>query len=256
LLWFLLLLPSLHAAGQTAERAERGDARELRRDGLLAAQEQAERGRPPVDQRLLLGVAYTDAESGERRWAIPFEYRVRFNERRTYLKASGDGYVDSRSDEGDASGLANVNLAVTHRLAEGWRGTLGITLPTGGEVGSERGRERVGLSYERDLWERWSGLIKLQLVRYDADPEPGESRMRRQGLVQIAYTFDADTLALAQFERFHRPGVTSASVATLGYQMSVGRTASGPVVGALTFSRGLSEGLRDTTIELDVCLKF
>jgi hypothetical protein len=110
LLWLLSVL-SFNALAQTAvERAERAEVRELRRDSVLTAQEIAEPR--PVDYKLLLGAAYTDAESGERRWATPFEFRLRFNDRRTYFKVSGDGYVDSRptaDDETDpASGLANV----------------------------------------------------------------------------------------------------------------------------------------------------
>jgi len=255
-LFCLLLSLSLEAAAQTAaERAERADVRELRRDGLLAAQAFAERFRP-VDYKLLLGAAYTDAESGERRWATPFQFRARFNERRTFLKLSGDGYVASRSDDGNASGLANVNVGVSHQLAEGLRGALGVTLPTGGEVGSHRGRERVGLSYAHALWGGWSAELEAQLVRFNADPAPGESRVRRQALVQVAYNFDPSTLALVQLERAYRPGVSSASVATVGYQMPVGRTAGGVALGVATFSRGLTAGTRDNTIELDVCLRF
>jgi hypothetical protein len=253
----LLLLLSLDAAAQTApERAERADARELRRDGLVTAQEFAERARPAVDYRLLLGVAFTDAESGERRWATPFQVRARFNERKTYLKVSGDGYVDSRLGDEHASGLANLNVGVGHRLAEGLRGFLGITIPTGGEVGSERGRERAGLSYERTLWGAWSGLIEAQLVRYDADPDPGESRVRRQALMQVAYSFDPSTLALIQFERIYRPGVSSASVMSLGYQVAIAENAAGPIFGVLMLSRGFTAGAHDTTIEFDVCLRF
>jgi hypothetical protein len=112
------------------------------------------------------------------------------------------------------------------------------------------------LSYERALWRQWSGAIEGQLVRYDADPEPGESRIRRQLLGQVAYNFDSDTLALVQLERSYRPGVTSASVASVGYQMAIGRTSAGPVLGVLTVSHGLTSGTQDNTIELDVCLRF
>jgi hypothetical protein len=250
-------LLSFNVAAQTAsERTERGDVRELRRDGLLTAQEVAERGHPPVDYRLLLGAAYTDAESGERRWATPFQFRARFNDRKTFFKVSGDGYVDSRSDDGHATGLANVNAGISHRLAQGLRGALGITIPTGGEVGSKRGRERVGASYEHALWGKWSGALEAQLVRYDADPGPDESRVRRQGLAQIAYSFDSFTLALAQLERVYRPGVSSASVAAFGYGMPIGRTAGGVMVGVVTLSHGVTAGVHDNTIELDVCLRF
>jgi hypothetical protein len=255
----LLSVLSFNALAQTSvERAERAEVRELRRASVLTAQEIAEPR--PVDYKLLLGAAYTDAESGERRWATPFEFRLRFNDRRTYFKVSGDGYVDSRptaDDETDpASGLANVNVGVGHRLAEGWRGFVGLTIPTQGEVGSQRGRERVSLSYEHALWGRWHGLVKAQLVRFDADPQPGESRYRRQGLVQLAYSFDPFTLALVELERAARPGAGSASAATVGYQMPIGRTAGGPLLGIASYSRGLTAGARDHTIELDVCFRF
>ena len=213
-----------------------------------------------VDYRLLLGAAYTDAESGERRWATPFEFRARFNDRKTYFKLSGDGYVVSTppaEDETDsASGFANVNVGIGHRFAEGWRGFVGLAIPTHGEVGSRRGRERVMLSYERVLWDKWSGLVKAQIVRFDADPQPEESRYRRHGLVQLVYSFNPETLALVQLERAHRPGVSSASAATFTYQMPIGRTAGGPLLGIVNYSRGLTEGVRDNTIELDVSLRF
>lgn len=160
-------------------------------------------------------------------------------------------------DETDsASGLANVNVGIGHRLAEGWRGFVGLTIPTDGEVGSRRGRERVSLSYERGLWDKWSALIKAQVVRFDADPGPGESRYRRHGLVQLVYNFGSETLALAQLERAHRPGVSSAGAATFTYQRPVGRTAGGSLLGIVNYSRGLTEGVRDNTVELDVCLRF
>lgn len=213
-----------------------------------------------MNYRLLLGAAYTGAESGERRWATPFEFRARFNDNKTYFKLSGDGYVVSQPTAGDetdaASGLANVNVGIGHRLAESWRGFVGLTIPTHGEVGSKRGRERASLSYEHGLWDKWSGLIKAQIVRFDADPAPHESRFRYHGLVQLAYNFEPNTLALAQLERAHRPGVSSASAVTFTYQMPIGRTAGGPLLGLVNYSRGLTEGVRDHTIELDICIRF
>ena len=188
------------AAQTTADRA---DVRELRRDALVSAQESAERDRLPVDFRLILGMAYTDTESGERRLATPFQWRARFNERKSYIKFSGDGL----------------------------RGWVGVTLPSGGEVGSSDGRTRVGASYEHVLYGPWSAQIEGQLVRFLSDPEPGESALRRQLLGQIVYSFDSNTLVLGQLERAYRPGVA-------------------------TLSRGLSDRAHDTTIELDIGLRF
>jgi hypothetical protein len=251
----LLLMLACEAAAQNApQRGEGADARELRREALVTAQERTEPH--PLDYRAILGVAYTDAESGETRWATPFQLRARFNERKTFVKLSGDGYVASDLGESRLSGLANLNLWLGHQLAEGWRGAAGITLPTGGEVGSERGRERVALSYERALWGAWSGGIEAQLVRYEADPAPGESRVRRQLLGQVAYDFGSSRLAIAQLEHSHRPGVLSATVATVVYQWAIGRSAAGPMLGVVSLSHGLSTGWEDDTIEFDLCVRF
>ena len=114
----------------------------------------------------------------------------------------------------------------------------------------------VALSYERALWGAWSGGIEAQLVRYDADPAPDESRVRRQLLGQVAYDFRSSRLAVAQLERSYRPGVLSATVATVGFQWAMGRSAAGPMLGVLSLSHGLSSGLQDDTIEFDLCLRF
>jgi hypothetical protein len=242
-----LLTASCGALGQQ-------DGRDLGRDAVVAAQDSGER--PQRDYKLHLGAAYTDAQSGERVWATPFYFRVRFNQRRTFIKLTGDGYVASRSDEGRRDGIANVNASLVQRLAEGLRGELGITVPTGGDAGSRRGRERLGLSYERTLSGPWTGLAGARLVRYDADPGPGESRIRRQGLLQLSYSFDASRLAFGQLERADRPGVSSATAAAVGYQWPVGRSAAGPTLAILTFARGLSRGAHDSTLELDFSFRF
>jgi hypothetical protein len=250
----LALLLAAEAAAQTAP--DRTEVRELRRDGLITAQEAAEADRP-VDYKMLAGVAYTEAENGERRWATPYQLRIRFNRGKTYLKFSGDGLVSSRTDEGEASGLANINIGIGHRLAKGLRGTFGVMMPTAGEVGSQHGRARAGLSYEYEFTKQWHAAIEAQVARYADDPDPGESRIRRQGLVQGSYVFHGDTLALVQFERIYRPGVSSASVVTVGYQRPIGQTARGrPVLGIATLSHGLTAGREDTTLELDVSWRF
>jgi hypothetical protein len=248
-LFYLLAAVSFGAAGQSALQDDR-----LGRDSAVAAQDRVER--PQRDYKLQLGVAYTEAAGGERTWATPFYFRARFNERRTFVKLTGDGYVASRSDEGRLEGIANVNASLVHRLAEGLRGEVGITIPTGGDAGSRRGRERVGMSYERTLSGPWTGLAGARLVRYDADPGPNESRIRRQGLLQLAYSFDASTLAFGQLERAYRPGVNSATAAAVGYQWPVGRSAAGPTLAILTFARGLSRGAHDSTLELGFSLRL
>ena len=249
----LALLLAAEAAAQTAP--DRTEVRDLRRDGLFTAQQAAEADRP-VDYKMLAGLAYTEAENGERRWATPYQLRIRFNDRKTYLKFSGDGLVASHSDEGEASGLANINIGIGHRLAEGLRGTFGVMMPTAGEVGSQHGRARAGLSYEYSFTKRWNGAIEAQVVRYADDPDPGESRIRRQGLVQASCNFTGDTLALVQLERVYRRGVSSASVVTAGYQLAIAQTARGPLLGIVTLSHGLTAGHEDTTLELDASWRF
>jgi hypothetical protein len=234
---------------------------ELRRDARLTAQDltelrSAEPPPPGIDWKLTVGVAATDAENGNARWSTPFQLRALFNEGRTAFKLSGDGFSRERSIDGTASGLNDLNATLTQALAEGFLGEIGVTVPSGGDAGSSAGRERLGAIYNRSLSRRWDGQIQARLVRFEADPQPGVSRIRRQGLVQLAYNFDAPrTVMVFQLLRYYRPGVGALSQAVVAYEAPL-QEKKRPPVGAISFTRGLSVGARDDTLEFDVSFRF
>src|SRR5205823_3232758 len=137
----------------------------------------------------------------------------------TALKLSGDGYSRVQSQDGTTSGFNDLNVIGTQLLSDDLLAEAGITLPAGGDIGSEEGRERIGLVYNRVLSRRWEAEFHIRLTRYDADPKPGVARVRRQGLVQAAYHLDAPhTQVLLQLLRSYRPGSSSASQGALAYE--------------------------------------
>ena len=244
---------SIQAAAQTSSG--------LRRDARLTAQDltelrSLEEPPPGVDWRLTVGAARTGAQNGEKRWSTPFQLRALFDRGRTAFKLSGDGFSSVRSAEGNASGLNDVNAVLSHAFASGLIGEIGMTLPSGGEVGSSTGRKRIGATYNRRLGGRWDGQIQLRLIRFDADQPSGVSRVRRQGLVQAAYNFDAPRTALVfQLTRNYRPGAGGAAQGAAIFEFPLQETKR-PPVGALGFTRGLTAGARDNTLEFDVSIRF
>ena len=251
----------LEAAAQTAVESVAGsDARSLRRDARLTVQDLTElraRPAPPgIDWKLTLGLATTDAENGGKRWATPFQLRARFNEGRTAFKLSGDGYSHLHAQSRTTAGITDLNAIATQLVTEDLLAEVGVTLPARGEAGSSAGRERIGLAYNRVLSRHWEAQVRARLVRYDTDPRPGVSRIRRQGLVQVAYNFDAPhTDLLFQLLRNYRPGSSSASQAAIIYEFPLEQKRR-PAIGAIGFTRGLSPHVRDNTLEFDVSVRF
>ena len=243
-----------------AQAAREPASRDLRRDARLTGQDIAElravKALQGVDWKLTVGTAATKAENGDTRWAVPFQLRARFNEGRSALKVSGDGYSRIQSKDGTASGFNDLNLIGTQLLSDDFLVEAGVTLPAGGDIGSDEGRERIGLVYNRVLSRRWDAEFHVRLTRYDADPKPGVARIRRQGLVQAAYHLDAPhTHVLFQLLRSYRPGSSSASQGALAYEFPLQQKRR-PAVGSLSFTRGLTSGARDNTVEFDVSLRF
>lgn len=236
--------------------AQVSDASGLRLDARVTAHDQAEAPRPGIDWKLTAGVAAIDAESGERRWATPFQLRARFNEGRTAIKISGDGYSRLRSEDGTLSGFNDVTVAVNQALTRSLIAEAGVTVPAGGEVGSEEGRERFGLIYNRALTSRWEAQARGRLTHYEANPAPGVSHFRRQGLLQLAYNLDTPRSdVLLQVIRSYRPGSWQATAAGMAYERPL-REGSRPPMAALGFTRGLTTGAHDNTYEVAFSLRF
>ncbi|MEO8142777.1 MAG: hypothetical protein ABI654_01045 [Betaproteobacteria bacterium] len=209
-----------------------------------------------MDWRLTAGAARTFNQDGARQWSTPFQLRALFDRGRSAFKVSGDGISSVRAADGNRSGLSDVNVVLSRALAVGLIGEVGLTMPAGGEVGSDAGRKRIGAAYNRHLAGHWDAQVQYRLVRFDADQPAGVSRFRHHGLLQAAYNFDTPRTALTfQIARNYRHGAGGATqaAATFEYPLREGKR---PPIGALGLTRGLSAGSRDTTLEIDVSIRF
>lgn len=257
----VLLAWIIVAAFWVPHRAVAQIAREIRQDARLTAQDLTELGsleKPPpgVDWRLTAGAARTFGEDGSRQWSTPFQLRALFDKGRTALKVSGDGISSVRTADGSLSGLGDVNVVLSHRFSAGLIGEIGLTLPAGGEVGSDAGRKRIGAAYNGHIAGRWDGQVRYRMVRFDGSPAPGLSRVRHQGLVQAAYNFSAPRTSLTlQLARNYRAGAGGATQAAAIYEYPL-VDAKRPPVGAFSLTRGLTAGARDTTLEYDISIRF
>ncbi len=244
-------------------RALRQDARALARESRAAAPPAA----PAVAWDVSIGVAYTDAEDDTKVWNTPFVLKATFNDRIDSLKVTGDGYTRVKAPDGEtANGFSDVSLGFAHtfyKKVENQRatkllGSLGYTIPSHGEVGSSSGKARIGATYLAPLVGAWDGLVTASLSRSSAEPAPGTSRVGRSIFVQAAYSFkDAPGSDVAfQFSRSYRQGVGGSSQATAAYEFPVTSKGENGWIGSLSFTRGLTSGSRDNSIEFDLSLSF
>lgn len=232
----------------------------LRRDARLEASDLSEmhifKALAAIDWKLTVGLAETHAENGERITSTPFQLRARFNEGRTALKLTGSGYASVRSADGTATGLSDVNVMLTQLVTPELVAEAGVTVPSGGEVGSLEARKRAGAIYNHVFTPRWEGQVHGRLTYYDGELKPGVGRVRSQGLVQAAYNLDTPRSdVLFQLLRSYRANSTSGSAVAVAYEFPLEQRRRPPML-ALSFARGITSGAHDNSIELDISVRF
>ena len=247
------------ALAQQAEPGMRTDLG-LRRDARLEARDFSEmhlfKAVAAIDWKLTLGLAETHAESGDRITSTPFQLRARFNEGRTALKLTGSGYASVRSADGAATGPSDVNVMLTQLVAPGLVGEAGVTVPSGGEVGSLNARKRAGAIYNYAFTSRWEGQVHGRLTYYDGELKPGVGRVRSQGLVQAAYNLDTPhSDVLFQLLRSYRANATSGSAVAVAYEFALEQRRRPPMA-AISFAHGITSGAHDNSVEFDVSVRF
>jgi hypothetical protein len=175
------------AAGPTAQAAEgdfRINARRMDQNTVrILRQDVADEVEPApkeLDKSLTVGLAYDRERGGGHSVTTPFN--VDWTRGRWYFALSGDGYTRATGDGERRSGPADVSAlasyAATMTLPGGQRIALApefeLTFPTGGEVGSRRPAQDLGLSltYDRNPW---SWIAKGTVFR-DDEVHPDSSR--------------------------------------------------------------------------------
>lgn len=250
--------------------SDRLEARGLRQEARMLGREmrvtaEAEAAPPALSWDISIGAAYTDAEDKSKTWTTPFVIKAIFNEKIDTLKLAGDGYTSTKADDGTRSrGFSDLDVALIHTLyrkKENDRITkfsvqAGYVMPTHGEVGSSKGKEKIGASYLAPLVGAWDGLVTVKLSRQDADPKPGASRYGRSVLAQATYTYPDTSDVLFQFLRTYRPGAGGTTQVTAAYEFPITSKGKDGWIMSINLIRGLSTGGRDNTIEVDFSLSF
>ena len=261
--------PAIPAGPGVDALSSRIDARTYRLESRVAGREiksldrAAAEAAPPIAWDMSIGIAYTDAQDGSKSTSSPFLLKAKFNEGKTSIKLTGDGFARVKTSDGSSSGLSDVTVTLAHLLGshktiDGTAklvGEIGYTIPSHSDVGSTKGRERIGLAFSLPFSQAWAGRASARLIRFEEDPPAGVSRVSRSGIVQTTYTFlDAPgTDIVIQLERSYRPGAGGTSQATVTYDFPM--TYKG-FIGSIGFTRGLTSGARDNSLEFDISLSF
>lgn len=255
-MWGLGLLGSaspVWAVGETAT------ASRLARQALDAAQ------RPGVQKPLIVreaevpvfevrsGLAGDRAEDGTKVLSMPVALTYQpFEASPWILAVSGAAHTRITSPAAPPTeGLADVTFELTRSLPESFFATLGVTVPTGGEVGSTTARQTVALLRLGELGKGWSyvGLVALQ-----------RSNRLNQGLGRTAQTLygrlhrdvgDGCTLYVSG-ARWYQRGAGGLTDLGLGYTFPVADKAGA----ALELTRGITRGARHTGVSLTLTFVF
>ena len=217
-----------------------------------------------------IGVAYSDGEDDSKTLSTPFLLDRPLGDGES-VRLSGDGWNRVRPDGADTKkGFADVSILYRFGLLKSkaekgpdgkpkgdkwaWRGDAGIVVPTGGDIGSSDGKQRIGTSfkYEHD---KWTGSVGARLTRLSGPIAENRSRNGRSGLASLEYSVAKDTAISAELSRSYRPGARGSTELSAGYEwpfVMLDRKFSGSV----GLSRGLTKGSRDNAVEFSLTFGF
>jgi len=197
-----------------------------------------------------LGIAYTDFEAGGHGWNIPFQLDLK---RGVYtLTAQTDGYAIT-SDPSDASGFSDILLQAkrTWKVA-GTTQVLslsgGATLPVGGDMGSQRTKERVTGNFSFAATDAMRVSASASLRRSEdarkAKRNPYTRVLASQAIFDLGDNYDTFLQFVAAHPNGGRWGTTL--IAGFDFPMKHG------YAGTISLARGLNRGGKDTAIEFDL----
>ena len=249
-----MLVVQCGARAQVAESvSDRLETSALRQEVPAALFEA--KAQPGVQMSVTGGLSYTDAEAGSETFSTPFTLKAAFNQGKTSARISGDGYQSVDSGASTKSGVADILAALSHQYAfqsGSLTGEVGLVLPTGGEVGSSKSRQRISAAYSTPLSAAWSAVMLGRLTRNSADPAPGASRITRTLSGELGYRFQEVNDVAFSLARSYRPGAGGTSQAGLSYSRKLS-TGTKVVAG---YVRGFTTGAESDNVYASVSLPF
>jgi type II secretory pathway pseudopilin PulG len=218
-------------------------------------------GEPPCNPTNLLwtasiGAAYTDAESGTKTGSVPYNVKAQIGDNSLSL-TSPNGYSHVSSDGSSKSGVGDPTIQAAHQ----WNleckvstliGSVGATIPAGGEVGSTNAKQRAGLSYARAFSAEWKVTLSGKIAHTTKMTDPGVSAITDTGLISVTYRLpDNPSMHQLQLQlgRSNQSGVGGSTQSAFTYNFPITASTLG---GSLAYTRGLTAGTRDNTLEFDL----
>lgn len=226
-------------------------ARQARREaggiGILKA-----KAEPGPTMTLTVGLAHDKDEADTRVTAVPFTFDYRTaGDNWWKFRLQGGGYTRITAPGATTlDGLADLQLSVHHPLGGGFTGTVGLDVPTRGEVGSTAWGQTAALTHVGELGGPWTTILVGALSRTNATT-PGVSKLAKTLYAEVDYAIGQGTV-LVSLARSQRGGAGGATDIGLGYDHSISRSLGL----TLTLARGLSQGARHTGISLDLYRTF
>jgi hypothetical protein len=254
--WIAVAVLAACMVGQPSCAADLSDgvsriARDARREGrdfkfsaLIA---------PAPSLKLTLGLAYDKDEADARTTNAPFDLNYQTpGDAWWKFQVKGDGYTRVTAPGVPAtSGLADLKFNVAHPLSSAFIGLAGFTLPTGGDIGSQRATTHGTLVYSGELSGNWSTVAFADVKRYDG-ASAGQSSYRQSLYAEFDYQLDASQWLSLSALRTHRGGSGGVTELGAGYAFPL----MGSMTGSFSIARGITRDARHTGAEIDVTMKF
>lgn len=204
---------------------------------------------------LTIGLAYDEDESNTRITNTPFEFSWKgTGENWWAFKINSDGYGTIDPDGGSStSGLLNAKLSAWYKLNPNFIGSVSLSVPTHGDIGSQDYGQGAKLIFSKDLTSDWSIKGLLSLSHTNATQQPGVSQTSQGLLGSFTYDLkDNRSIALSLVRSFQN-GTSSTTDFSVEYDYSIPKS---KVDLALSLTRGLTNGARHTGVEFDVTFNF
>jgi len=259
-----LALPLL-VQGQAIDRTTvLRDARKTRLDArvLRATSQLVKLGRaaPQAPSTTLgLGLAIDEDELGTRTITTPFElsHRRGGDEDWWVFKLQGDGYGRSREAGSDAvTGLAELQFKVLHLLGAGFTAGAGLTLPTGGAIGSTSASQSAKLVYEYTYARVWNALTSVSLIHANGSTAD-QSPYTKVLYAELGREISAGHTLIANLARTQRGGMAASTELGVEYDFPFPLIGKAKKIDAsLSWVRGISRGSRHTALELSLSHSF
>jgi hypothetical protein len=211
--------------------------------------------KPSISWSLTTGLAYVDAEDGTKVNSVPIEVVAKLPDLYR-LKFSSDVYAWVRSEGQKSEGIGDIKIAGQKVIPFGNDALIlgaSVTVPSGSEVGGSSARQGLTAVFNKQVNDQFSALIVTGTARTNATLPSGVSRLAYFSVVRGTLTLSSVLDLSADFTRSYRRGRGGSNDVSVSAGFVV---VPGSIDGSFGVGRGLTRGVRDTTLSADLTFKL